>query len=237
MLSRSICWVSKSNYNISVIFHLLDDLLTIDRPTECDERTMALLSLIFNKLNITLSAKKTVDPTCVLDYLGIILDTVNMQTRLAEEKGVRITGFIQTILYKRSCTRKELEQLLGYLNFASRVKLPGRAFVTYLYRLMSYAKEAYHYVHLNKECKADLQMWLEFLTHWNGINLFYENELTNACNIPLYTDASSTIGFDGIFQSDWFYDSRREELSKMSDYCASMVFLELYPIVVAAVLW
>ena len=95
MLSRSICWVSKSNYNISVIFHLLDDLLTIDRPTECDERTMALLSLIFNKLNITLSAKKTVDPTCVLDYLGIILDTVNMQARLPSETLVRNTGSIQ----------------------------------------------------------------------------------------------------------------------------------------------
>ena len=237
MLSRSICWVSKSNYNISVIFHLLDDLLTIDRPTECDERSMALLSLIFNKLNIALSAKKTVDPTCVLEYLGIILDTVNMQTRLAEEKGVRITGFIQTILYKRSCTRKELEQLLGYLNFASRVKLPGRAFVTYLYRLMSYAKEAYHYVHLNKECKADLQMWLEFLTHWNGINLFYENELTNASNISLHTDALSTIDFDGFFQNEWFYDSWPEELPKMSDYCVSMAVLELYPIVVVAVLW
>ena len=146
------------------------------------------------------------------------------------EKGVR------TVIGSLFCTRKELEQLLGHLNFASRVILSGRAFVAYLYRFMSSVKEAYHYVHLN-ECKADLQMWLEFLTHWNGINLFYENELTNACNIPLYTDASSTIGFDGIFQSDWFYGSWREELSKMSDYCASMVFLELYPIVVAAVLW
>ena len=68
--------------------------------------------------------------------------------------------------------------LLGHLNFASRVILPGRAFVTNLYKLMPSVKEAYHYVHLNKECKADLQMWLEYLTHWNGINLFYENELT-----------------------------------------------------------
>jgi hypothetical protein len=33
---------------------------------------------------------------------------------------VGITGFIQTILIKRSCTGKELEQLLGHLNFASR---------------------------------------------------------------------------------------------------------------------
>ena len=69
------------------------------------------------------------------------------------------------------------------------------------------------------------------------INLFYENELTNASNISLYTDASSTIGFGGFFQNEWFYDSWPEELPIMSDYCASMAFRELYPIVVAAVLW
>ena len=122
-------------------------------------------------MNIPLSAKKTIGHTRVLEYLGIILDTVIMQARLPEETIVGITGFTQTILNKRSCTRKELEQLLGLLNFASRVILPGRAFVAYLYRLMSFVKEAYHYVHLNKECKTDLQMLLELLTHWNGINL------------------------------------------------------------------
>jgi hypothetical protein len=44
--------------------------------------------------------------------MRIILDTVNMQARLTEGKNERITCFIQTILNKRSCTRKELEQLL-----------------------------------------------------------------------------------------------------------------------------
>jgi hypothetical protein len=36
---------------------------------ECGERTMALLSLIFNKLNIPLSPKKTIGPVCELEYL------------------------------------------------------------------------------------------------------------------------------------------------------------------------
>jgi hypothetical protein len=79
---------------------------------ECGERTMALLSLVFDKLNIPLSANKTVGPTCVLEYIGIILDTVNMQARFAEGKIVRITGFIHTILNKPSCIKKELAQLL-----------------------------------------------------------------------------------------------------------------------------
>ncbi|CAG2188672.1 unnamed protein product [Mytilus edulis] len=45
------------------------------------------------------------------------------------------------MMHKRTCTRKDLEQLLGHLNFASRVILPGRAFVTYLYKLMSTVKK------------------------------------------------------------------------------------------------
>ncbi|CAG2219551.1 unnamed protein product [Mytilus edulis] len=237
MLSRSICWIAKHNYNINVIFHLLDDFLTVDRPTDCGERTMALLSLIFNKLSIPLSKKKTVGPSCVLEYLGIVLDTVNMQARLPQDKVKRITDFITLILSKKSCTRKELEQLLRHLNFATRVILLGRSFVSYLYKLMSSVKESFYHVHLNKECKADLYMWLSFLKNWNGINFFYEKTLTKAADMMLYTDASSLIGFGGFDQHKWFCDRWSDNLPCKSDFAASMAFLELYPIVVAAVLW
>ena len=236
-LPTSICWIAESNYNISVIFHLLDDFLTINKPDECGERTMALLSLIFNKLNIPLSPKKTIGPVCELEYLGIILDTINMQARLPLDKVKRITDYISTIIHKKSCTRKALEQLLGHLNFATRVILPGRAFVTYLYKLMASVRDSFHYVHLDKECKSDLKMWLEFLSTWNGINFFYEPQLMSAADMHLYTDASSTKGFGGFYQGKWFYDTWPKELPDISDKTLSMAFLELYPIVVAAVLW
>jgi hypothetical protein len=53
----------------------------------------------------------------------------------------------------------------------------------------------------------------------------------------LYTDASSTKGFGGFYQGKWFYDTWPKELPDISDKTLSMAFLELYPIVVAAVLW
>ena len=183
-LSTSVCWIAQNNYDIKVIFHLLDDFLTVDKPSDCGERTMALLSLIFNKLNIPLSCKKTVGPVCELECLGIILDTINMQARLPLDKVERITQFISFVLdKKKSCTRRELEQLLGHLNFATKIILLGWAFVTYLYRLMCSVKESHHYVHLNKECKSDLTMWLHFLSTWNGINMFYESHLTSAADM------------------------------------------------------
>ena len=141
-LSKSICWIAHNNYGINTIFHLLDDFLTVDSPSDCGERTMALLTLIFNKLNIPLSVKKTVGPTCELEYLGIVLETLKMEARLQREKIDRIVKMISLSLNKQSLTRKELEQLLGHLNFATRVILPGRAFVTYLYKLMCSVKES-----------------------------------------------------------------------------------------------
>ncbi|CAG2221610.1 unnamed protein product [Mytilus edulis] len=85
-LSRAICWIAKENYGIPVILHLLDDFLTIQPPDSCGFRTMALITLIFNRLNIPISKKKTVGPTCTIEYLGIILDTVSFEARLPNEK-------------------------------------------------------------------------------------------------------------------------------------------------------
>jgi hypothetical protein len=41
-----MCCITKSNYNISFIFHLLDDFVSIDRPTQSGERTMLSFILI-----------------------------------------------------------------------------------------------------------------------------------------------------------------------------------------------
>jgi hypothetical protein len=40
--------------------------------------------MIFKKLNIPLSTKKTVGPDTTLEYLGVILDTANMEARLPQ---------------------------------------------------------------------------------------------------------------------------------------------------------
>lgn len=55
--------------------------------------------------------------------------------------------------------------------------------------------------------------------------------------MELYTDASSTIGFGGYFGGKWFYSSWPTEIKNITNSKHSMAFFELYPIVVAAVLW
>ena len=127
---------SRNNYNIEYILHLLDAFWTIDRPDSTPERTMAIVTLVFHMLGLPLSQNKTVGPTYVLGYLGILLDSIRMEASLPIEKVSRITEFIEVFLNRASCTKRELLSLLGHLNYACKVICPGRAFVSYLKRLL-----------------------------------------------------------------------------------------------------
>ena len=236
-ISTAIFFIAEHNYKVKHILHLLDDFLTVDPPEFDAERTMALMTMIFNRLNVPLAANKTMGPLTCIEYLGIVLDTDKLEARLPANKVERICKFIISIIQKSTCTKRELLQLLGHLNFASRVIVPGRSFVSYLIKLSTKVKELHFYVNLRKEARVDLEFWLRFLHNWNGINMFYDCNYTSNFDMQLYTDASSTIGYGGYYQGKWFCSTWPKELPSLNDKSLSMAFLELYPIVVAALLW
>ena len=130
-LSVSGCF---AGYVVRTIFHLLDDFLSVDLPDTCTgDRTMAILSLNFNRLHIPLARHKCTGSTVCLEYLGISLDSWNMEARLPWDKIQRITEFTEALLDKTYYSKHELLQLLGHFNFASRVILPGRFFFSHTY--------------------------------------------------------------------------------------------------------
>lgn len=242
-LSQAVCWIATNNYGIKHILHLLDDFITFERPEEDGETNMKLLFHIFNSLNIPMALNKTEGPTTCLEYLGIILDSEAMEARLPGDKLSRIKEFLTSFYSRKSCTKRELLQLLGHLNFASRVIPPGRSFVSHLIRLSTTVKELHYHITINAACREDIRMWLTFLNGWNGINLFYNVSQITSEELNLYTDASATIGYGGYFRGLWFSSSWSDELipslktlMKEED-CVSIAFYELYPIVVASILW
>lgn len=122
--SQAICRIAQNNNKIKSILHFLDNFLTIDKPDFHADRTMALLTMIFMKLNVPIAQHKTTGPGTVVEYLGIILDSQNMQVRLPPDKVHRIWEMLQTFCANQSCTYRELLQLLEHLNFAFRVIVP-----------------------------------------------------------------------------------------------------------------
>lgn len=159
-----------------------------------------------------------------------------MEARLPLNKVQRILEFIDTLLGMPYCTKHELLLLLGHFNFASRVILPGRSFVSYLLSIAYSVKDLHQIVKLDSHCHEDLNMWQKFLQEWNGVSLFYQPDFTTNFDMKLFSDAS-LVGFGTIFGTQWFCSAWAKQLPAISDGDLSMVFRELYPIVAAAVVW
>ena len=212
-------------YGISLVYYLTA------------ERTMALMTTLFKRLNIPLAKHKVVDPCTVIEYLGIILDTEKMEALLPQEKEIRICDFIEQFLNSNVCSKRELLQLLGHFNFAIRVIIPVRLFVSYLISISTTVHGLKDKVFLSDECRIDLRFWHKFLLSWDGISMFYDTNYTRTTEMELYTDPSSTVGYGGYIKGKWFCSPWPEDLPMSTKNKFSVTFLELYPIVVAAVLW
>ena len=140
-----------------------------------------------------------------------------MQASLPREKINTILEILGQFADKRSVSKKDLLSLLGHMNYASRIVIPGRSFVSYLLSLARSFKELCHHGKLNKECRNAINMWKYFLTNWNGISFLYESQLTAASDIELFTDASGSYGYGGYYQGMWFSVPWPVDLPKVGD--------------------
>ena len=232
-LSEAICWIAQNNYDVENLLHLLDDFLVIVDPKDDATAAKETFLGIFHKLQVPLALHKTEGPSTALEYLGVILDSAKMEARLPMEKVNRIQDTLAFFAKRKTCTKREILSLLGHMNFASRVVRPGRAFVSHLITLSTTVSELHHHITLNASVRSDLNMWSLFLQRWNGASFFLDEEISPASKLQIYTDATPTA-FGGFFNSHWFQGHFPEAFMKEQQ---SMALCELFPIVMACVLW
>ena len=127
----------------------------------------------------------------------------------------------------RTTKLKNMQSLIGCLQFATNVILPGKAFVRRLIDTTIGIEKPFHYVTISSEAKADIRMWYHFMKYHNGKTLFLSPIAESSISLNMYSDASKAACaatfqsqcFVMIFPSDWSIKN--------------IAFLEFYPIVVA----
>ena len=230
--SCSLNFIAKKR-GIDSITHYLDDFLIIN-PTEtgCSSDLSNFTSLC-EYIGVPLAPNKTVGPSQVIDFLGLQIDTVSEQVLLPKDKLDSLRTQISALLSRRSCTLAELQSILGSLNFACRVVLPGRAFLRRLYHLTCGITKPFHHIRLRQPAKEDLKVWLSFLEKHNGITFYREELFLSPDVVHIHTDACKSVGYGGTFDTHWF--SQCWPSSWWSEQ--NITLLELVPIVLALDLW
>jgi len=105
------------------------------------------------------------------------------------------------------CTLKDMQSLIGVLNFACSVIQPGRAFLRRMINLTVKVSEHQQYLYLTEETKADMKIWLSFLENYNGKSMFLNDTFLSSGTLELNTDAAQSKGYSGVYRSQWFYGS------------------------------
>ena len=75
---------------------------------------------------------------------------------------------------KKSATNKQLQQLIGKLNWAARVIRRGRTFLRRLIDVICNLKHATHHTRLNATAHADIKWWPDFIRTFNGSTYFVD---------------------------------------------------------------
>ena len=114
---------------MSNIIHYLDDFFTIGSPhtVECISNLTALRTA-FDVLGVPLDVHKTVGPATSIIFLGVNLDSCNLQLSLLEEKLRDLKALIQSWVGRKVTTARDLKSLVGKLENACKVVCPGRSF-------------------------------------------------------------------------------------------------------------
>ncbi|MEW8547651.1 MAG: reverse transcriptase domain-containing protein, partial [Candidatus Thiodiazotropha sp.] len=222
--SSALQWIMTIKFG-AVMSHILDDFFFIGPPNsnKCSADLSKFVSLCAD-IGIPLKQEKTVWPTTKLVIYGIEVDSVEMVSRLPEEKVLKIKNLLSVFSKRKKVTLRELQSLLGLLNFATGCVVPGRAFLRRLFDLTINVSHPNFYIKLNRKAKADLAAWELFMSGFNGKHVLLNDDWVPSDNLCLYTDAASTKGFAGVFGNKWFMHHWPAEFTSFH-----INILELFP--------
>jgi len=232
--STSLEWISIHLLRACSVLHILDDFLFIAPTEDQCKRDLDNFVSLCNHLGVPLAPGKTVGPGTALQFAGITLDSVRMEARLPEEKLQKCPNLLTDFLSRRSVRLilKELQSLIGLLNFTCLVVVPGRAFLRRLIDLTKVITKPRYHICISRGAKQDLTMWLQFLTEFNGKSFFLNDIWETSQTLQLFTDAAGSIGFGAVFGAHWFHG-----IWPTTWHDLNIAILELVPIVLAVHIW
>ncbi len=167
--------------------------------------SLKAFTMITTLCGIPVAWEKTLkDPGMALVFYGAHLDMKTMQVSLPHDKLTDYRLTVEQALPKTKITVKQLQSLVGKLQFAT-CAIAGRSlFLRRLYDLLSHLADnpkPYWHVTINHPARKDLKTWLIFL-HFNGISIICLPSVVHSNSLNLYTDASD-FGFRACYGTRW----------------------------------
>ena len=214
------------------VLNYLDDFAGAE-SRERAQLAFLILRSIFVHSGIEEALDKACEPSEVMIFLGVLFNTEKMTMEITADRLKEIRDLILDWLDKESASLKEIQKLLGKLNFVGSCVRPGRIFVN---RILNWLRLCYvdyepQFV-IPEEVKKDLVWWHKFLPLYNGVSLLEYGEWWAADSI--FNSDACLSGCGGIFGKFFFHCRFPDFILDMKLHISA---LELLAVVVCLKLW
>jgi len=136
LFAEALHWILDRHLPARVVRHYLNDFLKIFAPDVHPDTVQHALEwaiALGSQLGLRFQPSKIEGLTTCLEFLGIELDSLAMKAQLPTSKLDFLMELVSDWCSRTHCTLWELQELTGFLQFASQVIPLSRAFIRALF--------------------------------------------------------------------------------------------------------
>ena len=152
------------------VINYVDDYVGFGVPSDA-RRSFDLLYDLLQKLGLTVSQKKLVAPATSVICLGVEINTISGTIAIPADKLRQISDTVKDWTHRKTCSRRQLQSLLGHLLYIHKCVKPARYFLN---RMLQTLRSNYGHttIKLDPEFHRDLRWFERFLPLYNGVSLY-----------------------------------------------------------------
>ena len=143
----------------------LDDFLLVATTSHRAWACAHAAANLFVLFGLALSLEKVEGPAQVIEFLGIVLDSVGEVLAISEGRRRELVGLLEAFSRRQSSSVRRLQSLQGKLAFAATV-LPGAR--PFLRRIIDMSSGHGGNRKLSAEFRMEVRYWLGHVLSWNG---------------------------------------------------------------------
>lgn len=210
------------------VFNYLDDFLFISGSKEQCDASVKTFEVMCKNIGVPIANHKTIRACQSITFLGLGLNTKDLSVYIPEEKRKKTLKKLDNFLQKNDPKVKQWQSIAGSLSHVSQVLRAGRTYLGGMYGGLAGILSQRGNVRrkLTSEVKEDLTVWQTLLKTppYQPFKLLKSNWSPHP---PLFTDASTSIGYGATWGTQWFYGNWPTGTKN------NIATLELYPIYMA----
>jgi len=212
------------------LVNYLDDFCGVEVPARAQEAFTQLGELL-RYLGIEEAKNKAAIPSTRVAFLGIWFDTEKLTMEVTPERLIEIRQLSQEWLKKKKASVREVQSIIGKLNFVAKCVRPARIFIS---RMLNFLREMPKKgkSKLPKDFRADIQWWNRYLPNFNGVSVI-SNEKWSRPDEIIASDACLK-GCGATCGTEYFHEVFPEHVISKDLHINA---LELMALVVAVTVW